>query len=401
MNALSQSGLLAGILEEARALGPQLVAIRRDLHRHPEPGFQEHRTAAKVEAELAAIGGWGVRRVCGTGVLADLGEGPDVVLLRADMDALELTEETGLPFASEVPGMMHACGHDAHTAMLLGAARIIAARRASLDHRVRLCFQPCEETSPGGALKMIEAGALEDVRAAFAQHVYPQEPVGAIAVRPGPMMANADDFDVIFRGRGGHAAQPHESRDALVAAANFVTQVQAIVARRVSPFASMVITVGRIEAGTRRNIIAGEARLEGTIRTLTGDLRALGRELLERAAGAAAAVVGVEHELRYINGYPVVQNDAALSALVTEVGGAVLGDGCVRSLAHPSMGGEDFAYYAENVPGCFYRLGSGGPDPETHHGHHSNRFRIDEECLPVGAAMLAALALRWKRVSAS
>lgn len=401
MNASFESGVTAGLMGEARALAPRLVSIRRDLHRHPEPGFQEHRTAGKVEEELAAIGSWRSRRVVGTGVLAELGEGPDVVLLRADMDALELTEESGLSFASEIPGMMHACGHDAHTAMLLGAARLIASRAASLRHRVRLCFQPCEETSPGGALKMIEAGALEDVRAAFAQHVYPQEPVGTIALRQGPMMANADDFDVVFRGRGGHAAQPHESRDALVAAANFVTQVQTIVARRVDPFASVVVTVGKFESGTRRNIIAGEARIEGTIRTLTDELRALGRDLLERAAASASAVTGVEYELHYIDGYPVVRNDPALTALTRAAAGDLLGDNRVRVLPHPSMGGEDFAYYARQAPGCFYRLGSGGDDPETRHGHHSSRFRIDEACLPIGAAMLAALALRWNGLSAA
>lgn len=386
-----------GLADEALALAPRLVAIRRDLHRHPEPGFREFRTAAAVENELGAIGGWKVRRVAGTGVLADLGPSGEAVLLRADMDALELEEHTGLEFASTVPGMMHACGHDAHTAMLLGAARLLAAHASELGHPVRLCFQPCEETSPGGALKMIEEGALDGVAAAFAQHVYPQEEVGTIAVKAGAMMANADDFDVVFRGRSGHAAQPHESRDALLAAARFVEEVQAIVARRVDPFASVVITVGRIEAGTRRNIIAGEAKVEGTIRTLTDAHRVLGRELLERAASASAAVAGVEAELRYMDGYPVVENDAALTGLAEAVGVRLLGPGRVRTLAHPSMGGEDFAYYARRVPGCFYRLGSGGADPETRHGHHSDRFRIDEGCLPVGAAMLAGLALSWRR----
>lgn len=395
MNAVGSPPRAAGLLDEARAFSDRLVALRRDLHRHPEPGFREFRTAGKVEEELAAIGEWSVRRVAGTGVLADLGPGPSTVLLRADMDALELDEETGLDFASTIPGMMHACGHDAHTAMLLGAARLLAARAASLTHRVRLCFQPCEETSPGGALRLIEEGALEDVRAAFAQHVYPQEDVGTIAVRSGAMMANADDFDVVFRGRSGHAAQPHESRDALVAAAQFVTQVQSLVARRVDPFASMVVTVGRVEAGTRRNIIAGSARLEGTIRTLTAADRALGRQLLEQTAAAAGATTGVACELRYLDGYPVVVNDAGATGHVRRVACSVLGDERVRSLEHPSMGGEDFAYYAQRVPSCFFRLGSGGADPETRHGHHSNRFRIDEGALPVGAAMMAGIALSW------
>lgn len=398
---------MSELLDAARVLAPHLVDLRRDFHRHPEPGFGEHRTARCVEDELAAIGGWNVRRVAGTGVVADLGGdaiggdaiGGDVVLLRADMDALELTEETGLPFASEVPGMMHACGHDAHTAILLGAARLIAERVlvARPAHRIRLIFQPCEETSPGGARAMIDAGVLENVRAAFALHVYPQEEVGTIAVRPGPMMANADDFDVIFHGRGGHAAQPHVTRDALVAAADFVSQVQKIVSRRVNPFSGVVVTIGRIEAGTRRNIIAGEARLEGTIRTLTPEQRAHGKELLERAAMAAASVVEVDYELRYIEGYPVVTNDPEATKYVCRVAGDMLGSDHVRLLAQPSMGGEDFAFIAERVPSCFFRLGSGGSDPETHHGHHSSRFRVDEDCLPIGAALMAAAALDWKR----
>jgi amidohydrolase len=383
------------LLASARAEAGRIVAIRRDLHRHPEPGFRETRTAARIEEELARIGGWRVRRAAGTGVLCEIGPaGAPAIMLRADIDALEITEETGAEYASTAPGMMHACGHDAHTAILLGAAGLIAARQDRIGHRIRLVFQPCEETSPGGALAMIEAGALDDVEAAVGLHVYPQEEAGTIALKEGAMMAASDDFDAVFHGTGGHAAQPHEARDALLAAADFVTRLQQIVARRVDPFESMVITVGAMRAGTRRNVIADEALVEGTLRTLTPELRLLGRRLIEETAVSSATPLGARAEVKMIEVYPVTLNAPSIVAFVRELGMALLGKEKVRSLTRPSMGSEDFAYYAERVPACLFRLGSGGAEA-TRHPHHHPMFDIDESCLPVGAALMAAAGMAF------
>lgn len=377
-------------------LKEKIIGLRRTLHQHPEPGFKEFRTSEIVEKELESCGPWRIRRAAGTGIIADIGPETAGILLRADMDALELQEENTVPYASQVPGMMHACGHDAHTSMLLGAARLVGEHADRLTHRVRLLFQPCEETHPGGALSMIAEGALDGIAAATALHVYPQESVGTIAVKSGPMMANSDDFDIRFVGSSGHAAAPHLSKDALVAAADFVVAAQKIVSRKSDPFDHVVVTVGKIAAGTRRNIIAGEARLEGTIRTLHDAMRARGHELLERIARSAADANEVECEFNYFEGYPVVYNSETMTRFVSETARRILGEGKIREMTHPSMGGEDFAYIAQRVPSCFFRLGSGGADPATRFPHHNPRFNIDEDCLPIGAAILAEAALTWQ-----
>ncbi len=388
-------------LSRAIGIAPQIVEWRRALHRIPEPGFREEKTSAFIEKELRAIPGLSVRRLAGTGLVADLDPsgavaGAPRLLLRADIDALDLTEETGVSYASTHPGFMHACGHDAHAAMLLGAARLLAADRARLRRGVRLVFQPSEESSPGGALALIREGVMEGVEAAIAQHVYPQEPVGTIAVRQGAMMAASDDFDVVFLGRHGHAAQPHDCRDALVAASDFVTRLQSLVSRRFDPFDSVVVTVGSFHAGTRRNIIAGEAKVEGTMRTLCDASRELARRQVETIARSSAAALETGIEFKLIESYPAVRNDPAVVKHLRAAAAAVLGAPNVRILENPSMGSEDFAYYGREVPACLFRLGSGGPDPATRFGHHHPRFDIDETCLPLGAAVLAECALAWR-----
>lgn len=386
------------IIERANELRDHIVDLRRTLHQFPEPGFQEFRTAEVIEKELGEIGGYHLRRAAGTGIIADIGPGDCGPLLRADMDALELVEESGAPYASKTPGMMHACGHDAHTSMLLGAARIIREHQTTLAHRVRLIFQPSEETHPGGALSMIGEEALSGVEGAIALHVYPQERVGSIAVKSGPMMANSDDFDVLFTGASGHAAAPQLSRDALVAAADFVVSAQKIVSRKTDPFENVVVTFGKLVSGTRRNIIAGTAKIEGTIRTLNPRMRARGLELLELLARCAAEANEVSHTLNYVEGYPVVVNHEGMVRYIQTVADSIIGKDNIRWMMNPSMGGEDFAYIAERVPSCFFRLGSGGDDPGTRYSHHNSRFNIDEGCLPVGTALLAEAALSWKGV---
>ncbi len=391
---------MSAVLQRATSLRDHLVDLRRAIHRHPEPGFREFETSQLVERELTAIGSgdnrWTIRRVAGTGIIADIGPFGDGILLRADMDALEIEEETGVEYASRVKGMMHACGHDAHTAILLGAARVIAEQADQLKRGVRLVFQPSEETHPGGALSMIAGGALEGIAGAVALHVYPQEPVGTIALKSGPMMANSDDFNVVFRGVSGHAAQPHNTRDSLVAAADFVAQIQKIVSRRVDPFENVVVTVGKLAAGTRRNVIASEAVIEGTIRTLNSEMRMKGRELLERAARAAAEIVECGFDLTWIEGYPVVMNDKGMTRYVERIASDIVGEDGIRIMTNPSMGGEDFAYIAQKVPSCFFRLGSSNDDPATKYGHHNAQFNIDESCLSIGVALMSSAALSWR-----
>ena len=381
-------------LQAANDLSSHLVKIRREIHQHPESGFKEFKTSALVKEQLNRIGGFRIREVAGTGVVADIGE-PPYLLLRADMDALEIEEQTGKEYASQVPGMMHACGHDAHTTMLLGAAELIAGNADRLKSGARLMFQPCEETGPGGALSMIKEGVLDDVGGAVALHVYPTIDCGHIALRNGAMMANADDFDVTFFGTPGHASTPHKTRDAVLAAAEFVVRVQKIVSRYFDPFDNVVVTVGKIESGTRRNIIPGESKLYGTVRTLTDQNRGRARRLLEATAESVSLEMDLKVEFDFIEGYPVLMNNPGMTDFVRTTSAAIIGSANVVEVEFPSMGGEDFAYIAQKVPTCFFQIGTGNEDPATRFSAHHSRFDIDESCLPIGAAILAELASQW------
>jgi len=371
-----------------------VVRWRRLIHRHPEFGFEERETSALVERELRAAG-IDVKRVAGTGIVATLtGAAPGKTLaLRADMDGLPIQERPGLDFASEVPGAMHACGHDGHTAMLLGAAVSLARERSKLRGAVRFLFQPAEE-GPGGAQPMIEAGALAspDVDAVAMLHVWPTLPVGSIGLRAGAMTASCDDFDIRIDGRGGHAGYPHNAVDTIPVAAEVVGALQTIVSREIDPLKAVVIAVGRIDGGYRRNVIADRTSLQGTIRCLDENVRRSVPERIERIVAGICAAHRASHEVQLIHGYPSVHNDAALTAKVMDIGRGVAQIDSVVELDVPTMGAEDFAYFAQAVPGCMIRLGCASPDDPHPASLHSPEFNLDERALATGVALLRALA---------
>ena len=367
--------------------------LRREIHRHPELGLEEHRTQALIERELDALG-IAHRRVAGTGVVG-LVEGArpgHVAALRADMDALPITERTGEPFASEVEGKMHACGHDAHTAMLLGAARLLQADRAKLRGAVVLLFQPAEE-GPGGAESMIAQGVLNEppVEAIAMLHVDTRIGPGTVGITPGPVNAAADEFYVTVEGRGGHGAYPHTAADALPAAAAMVLALQNIAAREIDPLKSVVVTVGTIAGGYRNNVIADEVKMSGTFRSHDPEIRSQLEERARRILEGVAAAYGVRVRLDVNYGYPPVVNDSDLAEEFAEYLRAAEPGLHVERLP-PTMGAEDFAYFANCVPGVLVRLGVASEKSGATHPGHSARFRLDEDALPVGVQTLVTFA---------
>jgi amidohydrolase len=383
---------------EVQALTDETIALRRALHQHPELGFQEFNTSRIVAERLRGLGLEVQTGIAGTGVVGLLrgGRPGRTVLLRADMDALPIEEENDVPYRSQRPGVMHACGHDGHTAGLLAVARLLGERRDSLAGTVKFCFQPCEESPPGGARPMIEAGVLEGPRvdAVFGLHLWQVMPLGTIGVITGPAMANSDRFTATIQGRGGHAAQPHLTVDAAVVASQIVVALQTVVARNVSPLKSAVVTVGQIAAGTTYNVIADAAVLKGTIRTFDADLRELVAERAEAVARGVAEALGATLTWEYTRGYPAVVNDPAMAALVRAATAEVVGADNVIA-AEPTMGGEDFAYFLQERPGCFWFVGSRNDERGLIHGHHHPRFDIDEAALAIAIESLAAVTLRY------
>ncbi len=368
------------------------IALRREIHRFPELAFEEERTAALVERELDALG-IERRRLARTGVVGVVrGALPGRVAgLRADMDALPLTERSGESFSSEIPGKMHACGHDAHTAMLLGAARVLQSERERLHGSAVLLFQPAEE-GPGGALPMIEAGALDDpaVDAVAMLHVDPRLETGTVGFIPGACNAAADEFHITIEGRGGHGASPHMAVDAIPCAAATVLALQNIAARETDPLKTVVVTIGTIEGGYRNNVIADRVRMSGTFRSQDPDVRAGLEGRARRIVENVAAAYGASGRIEVICGYPAVINDATLAVTFREYM-AAHSRIPVTSPA-PTMGGEDFAYFAERVPGLLIRHGIRSEAAGSVHPGHSAEFRVDEASLAYGIETLAAFA---------
>jgi amidohydrolase len=368
---------MAGVAE-------QVVEWRRYLHRRPELSFHEHETAAFVAETLAGFGGLEVTQPAERAVMArlDSGRPGPAIALRADIDALPIQEESDVEFASERPGVMHACGHDGHTAMLLGAARTLLDAELP-GGEIRFLFQPAEEVAPGGARDLVEAGVLDGVDFVYGCHLWGPLEVGKVSAMPGRFMASADFFTLIISGRGGHAGFPHRSVDTVAAAAELVTSLQHIVSRRVDPLEPAVVTVGRLRAGEAPNVIPGRAELAGTVRCFDPDVRARIPVLIDEIARGVCAAHGADHELQYQYGYLPVINDERATALVR----AAIGDRLAEM--EPIMGGDDFSAYLQDVPGCYAVVGAGSEYP-----HHHPRFRIDERALEIGTRLHVDVARR-------
>jgi len=395
--------LTTDLLDSAKGLSDRIVSLRRAIHAEPELGLQTPMTSAKVRAALAHLPlEW---REGGetTGMVATLkgaksgADGHSRVLLRGDMDALPMPEETGLEFASTIEGRMHACGHDTHTAMLAGAAELLASKRNEIAGEIQFMFQPGEE-GYHGARYMLEDGLIDPLPdAAFALHIMPNAAHGVIAGKPGPLMAAADQFDIVVKGQGGHASMPHDTRDPVPVAAQIVMAIQSMVTRRFNAADAVVVTVTQLSAGTAHNVIPDHASLNGTMRTLSPTHRSQVHTLLRKTVEGIAEAHGVEADVSITEGFPVTICDQRAVDLGRAVTHDTLGEQSWRDLPAPIMGAEDFAYLLEKVPGAMFFLGVApeGDNWSSCCGIHSPRMHVDESALPHGTAILAGCALRF------
>jgi amidohydrolase len=379
------------IRRAARGRAELAIRLRRDLHRIPELAFQEVETTRYVEGFLADRGIPFERSASGTGGVAVVGRGEPLVLLRADLDALPVEEDTGLPFGSERAGLMHACGHDAHAAVLLAVADAVATGDVSLPGMAVCLFQPAEE-GPGGCLRLLEEGLLERYPARFAAalHVWPGLPTGTVGLSPGPVMAGMDRLRLSFHGRGGHGAHPQACVDPVVMAAEGVLALQTVVSRRTDPLEPALLTLGSIHGGSAPNVIPDRVDLLGTIRTYSPEVRDRMLAGIRQVGEGVASAHGGRFSCAVDEGYPVTRNDPAAARRLGEALGAVLGEGAVLPAAR-TMGAEDMGFLLDRVPGCYLQLGASA-DPTRAEPLHSPRFDLDEGCLPVGVCALLAAA---------
>jgi hippurate hydrolase len=371
-----------------------ITEIRRHLHAFPELSSKEFETSAYICRKLTELGIPFRDSVARTGVVADIGNSNDqepLVALRADMDALPITERTGLPFSSQHPGIMHACGHDGHVAMLLGAASLL--KNTKLPGNVRLIFQPAEENG-GGAHLLVSEGVLKGVGAIISGHIDRHLQVGEIAVQNGLICAYTDDFKIEISGKGGHAAKPHETADTILAACSLVTSLQSIVSREINPLYPNVISIGKIDGGSASNVIAEKTVLVGTIRSTDGEVRRQMTKAITRMVKAIQVLNNVEAKVSFFDGYPPVINDAAVSEIVRNAARKIVGEDGVLGLPLPSMGGEDFSFYLKEIPGCFVRFGAKKKGLENA-AAHSSYFDFDEDVLPIGARLMAQAAFDY------
>ncbi len=377
-----------------QAVLTEVVATRRDLHVHPELGFEEHRTAGIVADRLRALGYEVTIGIGGTGVVGVLrGAQPGrTIMLRADMDALPLDEENDVPYRSQTKQTMHACGHDGHVAMLLGAARVVMDRKAEVAGTVCFLFQPAEE-GKGGAKAMIEDGVLErfGIERAYGLHLASTHPAGQVGFREGAFYASSDSIEITVEGKGGHGAAPHLSVDPVYVAAQFVVAIQQVVSRNIDPIEPAVVTIGAINGGTTHNVIPSRVRLLGTVRAFDAGVREKMAERIERVLRGICESSGATYAFEYLWRYPVTSNDAEQTRYARALAQRVVGERRVADVPK-LMGAEDFSFFAERVPACFFTVGSNG-GPNSGFPHHHARFDIDESALETGVRMMTALAL--------
>jgi amidohydrolase len=381
------------------ALTDELIEFRHDLHAHPETAFAEKRTASRVVMELSKLENLRITSdIAGTGVVAVLNarRGSPCVALRADLDALPLTEKTDLPYASRHPGKMHACGHDGHTTCLVGAARVLHRFAEQLPGAVKFIFQPAEEGG-AGARKMIEAGVLDAPRvdAAFAFHGWPGLPLGTVAVDSGPVLAAAHAFDITLTGRGTHAAYPHQGSDVILAAAHLITMVQAIRTRFIDPLDPAVVSICQVAAGDAYNLLPDTCRLKGTYRTLRPTTTEEVRSSLERMVRTVPELFKAQAEYTELEPYPALVNNAACADLVAEVAAEIMGPEHVERAAASGMGAEDFAFFAQAVPSAWFRLGLRPPGEAEMAPLHNPRFDFSDAAISWGVHLHCAIAYRF------
>jgi amidohydrolase len=385
---------MSTMLERAEAIREQIVAWRRDIHRHPELSFQETRTARLVADSLREMGIEAEVGVAKTGVVARIGEGRPAIGIRADMDALPIDELTHAEYASTVPGVMHACGHDSHTAMLLGVAKLLNEMPDRPSGEIRLLFQPSEEDQDAegksGGMRMVEEGALNELDSVIALHIYSDMPSGTVSIIDGSMCAAVDSFEATIRGQGGHGAYPHQTTDPTFILAQVINAIHGIRARRVNPVRAAVISIGAIHTGHANNVIPDEVQMNGTIRSFDEETRHLLHLELERAFSVANALGG-SYILNILKGYPSQYNDPGVAALIREVTSDLIGAEQLYP-DEPGMGGEDFSFMSQKAPGAMFMLGA--KLDAMHRPHHNPYFDIDEQPLPTGTAILAETALR-------
>lgn len=374
----------------------EMVRLRRHFHQHPELSFQEVETPKCIAAYHRELGHEVRTNVGGRGVVAILkGAKPGkTIALRADFDALPIQEERDVPYRSKVPGVMHACGHDGHTAQLLGLASALNQMKEDLHGTIVFIHQHAEEVPPGGAIAMIEDGCLEGVDAIFGAHLWAADPYGAVATKPGPLMAAADRFDIEIQGKGGHGANPHTAKDSIVIASQLVLNLQQIVSRRVNPQDPAVVTVASFDAVNGFNIIADRAKLSGTVRTFNEKTRAFIENEIERITKGTCVAGDAAYAYRYTQGYPTLINDEAMAQYVMECAKQVPEVSKVQ-LAEPHMGAEDFAYYLQHVPGAFFFVGAADPDWDIVYPHHHPKFSIYEKAMLLSAKVLGAAVLSY------
>jgi hippurate hydrolase len=382
-------------LPEALALQDEIIRHRRTLHENPELSFQEYQTSEYIQRVLSELD-IPFRVLAQTGVVAHIGSGERCVALRADIDALPIHEEADVEFRSKNDGVMHACGHDAHTAMLLGAAKILKQQEHNINGVVKLIFQLGEEKLPGGASIMIKEGALEDPtpEMIFGQHVYPGATAGKLLFVPGAMMAAADEIYWTIHGKSGHAAQPHLATDPIVASAYMITQLQTIMSREKNPFDSGVLTIGAIQGGSANNVIPDAVSMKGTLRSMDLEWREKAIAAIERHSTVSAEAFGATCDLEILRGYPPVINNEKATAFARTVAETMFSANEVGDF-EPKMWGEDFAFYAQKIPACFWMLGVRPPSMESAPGLHNSKFIIDESALHRGTAMMVQTAIQF------